>query len=282
MQSTESKPKRICISVDGSNYSDYAFELIFNEIYKPKDYILVTHIFNSAKLPTIPYLYQPDTIISKYSTKLLTKIPQDYYSVRKEDRIKKDEHALRYVIDIAKKSNIDMLVVGFKGHKSKDNSHFFSSGVAYLLKNNNFPTLVVKQNVKRSEKKDNKFNWLFSIEDTSSKSFSAFKFALQFINKKVDSVVGYHIDNKGLKADIEKEFRKICIQEGIQKIDFVAEKKDMKLTIGRQISKYVNESEGTDIDFVIMGENSSRYHKIEDCPAGEVLNNVLANVLFMK
>ena len=56
----------------------------------------------------------------------------------------------------------------------------------------------------------------------------------------------------------------------------------MKLTIGRQISKYVNESEGTDIDFVIMGENSSRYQKIEDCPAGEVLNNVLANVLFMK
>lgn len=281
MQSTEKKPKRICISVDGSNYSDYAFDLIFNEIYKPKDYILLAHIFNSAKLSTIPYLYQPDTIISKYSTKLLTKIPQEYYSVRKEDRIKKDEHALSYVIDIAKKSNIDMIVVGFKGHKSKDNSHFFSSGVAYLLKNNIFPTLVVKQNVKRADKKNNKFNWLFSIEDTSSKSFRAFKFAIQFINTKVDSVVGYHIDH-GLKDDIEKEFRKVCKEEGIQNIDFIVEKRDMKLTIGRQISKYVNESEGTDIDFVIMGENSSKYQKIEDCPAGEVLNNVLANILFMK
>ena len=282
MDSKVPKSKRICISVDGSQYSDYAFDLIFNELYRPKDYILLTHIYNSSKLSSIPFTYQPDTIISKYSTKLLTKIPQDYYSVRKEDRVKKDEHALSYVLEIAKKSNIDILVVGFKGYKPKNDSQLFSSGVGYLIKNNIFPTLVVKQNIKRSEKKNQKFNWLFSIEDTSSLSFKAFKFAIQFFDKKNDVVLGYHIDNKHFKDEIEKEFKTICQKEGIENTQFIVEKKVSGLSIGKQISKFVNETNGTDVDFVIMGNNPGKHPQLQECPLGEVLNNALANVLFLK
>ena len=112
----------------------------------------MTHIYNSSKLSSIPYTYQPDTIISKYPTKLLTKPPSEYYSIRKEDRAKQDKHALSYVVDIAKNTNIAILVDGFKGYKVKSDSQLFSSGVAYLIKNNILPTLFIKENIKRCAK----------------------------------------------------------------------------------------------------------------------------------
>ena len=96
-----------------------------------------------------------------------------------------------------------------------------------------------------------------------------------FLIKKNDVVLGYHIDNKHFKDEIEKEFNSICQKEGIENTQFIVEKKVSGLSIGKQISKFVNETNGTDVDFVIMGNNPGKHPQLQECPLGEVLNNAL-------
>jgi hypothetical protein len=278
MDSNNTK-RRYCISVDGSQYSDWAFDIVFEELYQSGDYVIVTHIANPDKSDYIPFEYQADTIMSKYDTKLVTKLPADKYEIIKENRDKNTDHA-QQVNKVAKQHNATILAIGFLGHKVGKAKNDFTKGVIYLSSNVKLPTLVIKENSRRADKLNKAFTWLIAIEQKSSRSFKAFQFAMNYINKSVDNVIGYHIDIYDSKEEIQEEFNNFCQSEGIQNYKFCIENKNKSLSIGNQISNFINFSDSLYVDFLVIGHNPHKYTNVEEIPLFEIFKSVQANVLF--
>ena len=87
MNSTNGNGNNIyCVAVDGSKSSEYAFNLVLNELYRKGDKIYVVHISNCQKAIDLPFDYQPETILSKYDTKLSGKILKSHFEVINKER----------------------------------------------------------------------------------------------------------------------------------------------------------------------------------------------------
>lgn len=279
MEISTKKANKFCISVDGSQYSDWGFDLVFNELYQPGDYVIVVHI-SKVDQTDIPFQYQADTIMSKYDTKLLVKLPNSLYSLFRERR-EHNVHALQQVDKLATKSGATLLVTGYQGHKTGKNKNEFTKGITYLISNVKIPTLVVKENSKRSEKKNGEFTWVVALEETSGRSFKAFEFASNYMNKAVDKIYGMHIKN--LKTDpneLKEAFVEFCKAQGIVNYEFILFDEERNTPIGKRISTIINYEEKFYTDFLVLGHNPNKYSNINDLPIVEVFRSVDANILF--
>lgn len=272
--------KNYLISVDGSDYSDWGFDLIFNEIYKKGDFLTVLHVANPKKISDIPFKYQPEQIISKYETKLLGKLIKNDYILIRKDRENLKTHALEVVNAVAKSNNADLLVLGCQGHKGVKDKKELSQGITYLIKNINIPAIVVKEYSQRSKKEAKSFNWLVCIENHYTRSFKAFELATTLIDKERDYITALHLysqfDNH---KETEEAFEKICTKMGIAKRKFVALEKNSNLSIGKNICDYVNFGDDY-IDFVVIGHNITKYQDINTSPTVDIIKFAQANILF--
>jgi len=273
--------KNYLISVDGSNFSDWGFDLIFNEIYKKNDYITLLHVANQKKISDIPFKFQPAQIISKYETKLIGKLPKNDYIIIRKDREDDKVHALELVNQVAKINQADLLILGCQGHKGVKDKKELSSGITYLIKYINIPSIVIKENSQRLKKEAQGFNWLVCIENHYTRSFKAFELACSLIDKEKDSIFALHLSMLGDNyKETEDAFDKYCTKANINKRKFVAIEKNPNLSIGRNICDYVNFGDDF-IDFVVIGHNVSKYStNISSSPTVDVIKYAQANILF--
>lgn len=273
--------KNYVISVDGSDHSDWGFDMIFNEIYKKGDYLTVLHVANQKKISDIPFKYQPDQIISKYETKLIGKLPKNDYILIRKDRENEKSHALEVVNQVARLNNADLMVLGTQGHKGVKDRKELSSGIIYLIKNISIPSIVVKENSQRMKKEAKGFNWLVCIENHYTRSFKAFELATTLIDKEKDIIIALnlHIYSDNYK-ETEDAFEKYCSKVGITKRKFVAIEKNPKMSVGKNICDYVNFGEDY-IDFVVIGHNISKYSMdVNSSPTVDIIKFAQANILF--
>lgn len=273
--------KNYLISVDGSDHSDWGFDMIFNEIYKKGDYLTVLHVANQKKISDIPFKYQPDQIFSKYETKLIGKLPKNDYILIRKDRENEKAHALETVNQVARTNNADLLVLGCQGHKGVKDRKDLSSGITYLIKNISIPSIVVKENSQRAKKEAKGFNWLVCIENHYTRSFKAFELATSLIDKEKDTITALHLHVYGDNyKETEDAFEKYCIKIGIAKRKFVAIEKNPKMSVGKNICDYVNFGEDY-IDFVVIGHNISKYTTdVNASPTVDIIKFAQANILF--
>jgi hypothetical protein len=277
MEST-SKSNSFCISVDGSEFSDYAFDLVLNELYQKKDKIFIFHIANPTKSSEIPYNFKPDVISSKYDSKLTGKLNKGDFQVIVKDRDEKSAHALQQVYQLATEKNGSILVLGFKGHKATADNDL-TKGVNFVINNIKLPTIVVKENLQRSKK--GSFNWLCSIEQANSRSFKAMEFSLNYIDKSKDQVIGLHITLYGEShaEEIKTYFENTCQENGVINYNFITIDKENSVSIGKAIANYANFSE-IPIDFLVLGHNPNKYEQKDVSPAFDVINSAQCNILF--
>jgi nucleotide-binding universal stress UspA family protein len=261
MDSTSST-KNYCIAVDGSQYADWAFELVLDELYKKGDKITVVHITNSAKISEIPFAYQPKTIISKYDAKLTGKLASTDFRIITQERDTKATHALMQVYKIALSNNCTLLAMGFYGHKAT-NKNELTKGITYAIDNIRLPTIVVKENHKRKDKDSGSFTWMAAIETANTLSFKAFQFALNYIDLSKDKIIGTHIKlyNDSMAKEVKNYFEKTCLEKNSANFYFSILNNDRNLDIGNQLSNFVNYNETESIDFAVMGHNVGKYSK---------------------
>jgi nucleotide-binding universal stress UspA family protein len=273
--------KNYLISIDGSDHSDWGFDMTFNEIYKKNDYLTVLHVANHHKISDIPFKYQPDQIISKYETKLIGKLPKHDYILLRKDRINEKTHALEVVNEVARTNNADLLVLGCQGHKGVKDRKELSSGITFLIKHINIPSIIVKENSQRAKKEVKGFNWLVCIENHYTRSYKAFELATTLIDKEKDYITALHLHTSGDNyKETEDAFEKYCVKVGIAKRKFVAIEKNSKLSVGKNICEYVNLGDDY-IDFVVIGHNISKYSMdMNASPTVDIIRFAQANILF--
>ncbi len=275
--------KNYLVSVDGSDHSDWGFDMVFNEIYRKGDHLTVLHVANQTKISNIPFKFQPDQIISKYETKLIGKLPRNEYILIRKDRENEKKiaaHALEIVNQVAHSNNVDLLVLGCQGHKGVKDRKELSSGITYLIKNISVPSIVVKENSQRAKKEAKGFNWLVCIENHYTRSFKAFELATTLIDKEKDTITALHLNfyNDNFK-EMEDAFEKTCAKIGILRKKFVAKEKNPNISLGKDICDYVNFGEDY-IDFVVIGHNISKYSDVNSSPTVDILRFAQANILF--
>ena len=270
--------KKYCICVDGSVYSEYGFDLVFDELYEKGDNIVVTHVYNNEKLSEIPFDNQPKSIQSKYETKLIGKLVQTDFEIIIKDKGNSNEHSIEIVNGLAKNRNCTMLVMGFHGHKGEKEKKEVSKGIIYLIKQIKLPTFIIKERSQRKSKESGGFLWLVFIEKSNTRSFYAFEFALNYINKDLDKIMGINIVDGYKDTVIELQFNSICKKVGIKNISFqyLPIQRDLKVT--GMICEMVNFGKDY-VDFLVLGHNPSKT-KVEESPCLEVMKNSKTNILF--
>ena len=272
--------KNYVISIDGSDHSDWGFDMTFNEIYKKGDFLTLLHVGNPSKISDIPFKYQPDQIISKYETKLIGKLVKNDYIIIRKDRSDPNVHALETVNLVAKGNNADLLVLGCQGHKGVKDKKELSGGIVYLIKHIHIPSIVVKEFCQRSKKEAKGFNWLVCLENHYTRSFKAFELSTTLIDKEKDTIIAMHLYFTGDNyKETEDAFEKYCLKVGILKRKFVAVEKNPKLTIGKNICDYVNFGDDF-IDFVVIGHNITKYEDVNKSPTVDIIKFAQANILF--
>lgn len=272
------KSKKYCISVDGSAYSEYGFDLVFDELYEKGDSIFLTHISNSEKLKEIPFEYQPQSIQSKYESKLIGKLPQTDFEILLKDKMRSDQHALEITHDLAKNRICSVLVTGYQGHKGGSGKDL-SKGIVYLIKNVKIPTFIIRERSQRRYKESGGFTWLVCIEKSNTRSYTAFEFAVNYINKDVDKIIGVNIVDGYKDTVIELQFNSLCKKTGIKNCSFQYINRDKAMSVTDHINEIVNYGQES-VDFLVVGHNPAKYLKMDEYPLVEVMRKAKTNILF--
>jgi len=275
-----------CVAVDGSESSEHAFNLVLNELYKKGDRIYVVHITTNKKSTELPYDYQPETIRSKYDTKLSGHLIRSQYDVILTERHSNNDHALVQVNEIAIAKKCTLLVIGFHGHKLSNTRSELTKGISYIINNIKLPSIVVKENSSRKKKENNGFTWMSAIEDNSSKSFKAFQYSLNYVDSSKDRVVGVHVKvhDDEWASDVKNSFDSICDNKQLSNFVFCAVEKPKGKNVENVLTDLVNFNEKESFDFLILGHNSNKSGnfnpKSKAFPVGEVIKNSQANIFF--
>lgn len=272
---------KFCISVDGSKYSDYGFEIVFNDLFKKGDKIIVTHICNADKLVNIPFNYLPDTIQNKYETKLLGKLLKTDFNLIFQTKETNIKHAMEQVFDICTSNSCNVLVMGFQGHKADINKKEITRGTIFMVEKVHIPTFIIKDNISRKNKTSGGYNWFIGIENSNSKSFKAFQYALKFIDLVKDKILIFHVKQFADQEEemILEEIEKFCKEKNLINYEIKIHENQAIKSIGTEICNYVNFAQEM-FDFIVVGHNPGKYRNLEASPIIEICKSAQANILY--
>lgn len=285
MEKISSDYHKFCVSVDGSSFSEFAFEFSLNELLlgnkeNTNDILICTHIKTSDQ-NTLPFKMQAETIYSYLESKLIGSLNKDRYTIHMLDHDNKKEHPIATVYDDCLKFSYNYLIVGFQGTTKRDKKDEISKGIFYLMTKVRIPCFIIKEYIPRSKKSNESYFWLAFVDTHNGRGWKAFKSACPFISSN-DTVVCTHLSGKNSeKKLIEEEFKKMCVQYKIKNYKYDDLNVDGKKSISQQIIEIVNYSEKTP-DFIIIGHNTLKYTQdtLINSPTIDIMKKAYTNIVF--
>lgn len=273
---------KYCICIDGSEHSDMGFKKIVSENFVKGNKLYLVHISNSAKFNEIPPNLLPDQLLNRYEIELSTKLNKGDYEIIKKDKVQTQSTVLESVLQIANVKNVDLLVVGALGHKGVKRSKSLTKGLSYLVSNCKIPTLVMKNYLPKQNKESKGSNWLVCIKDETDRSFRAFNFCCQMINRQTDTIIGLHFNSESYSANkVRKIFERNCSDKMIKKKLFIVKDMDKNMSLAKNILDYLIFGQ-ENIEYVVVNHNIKKYKDIEKCPTVELVKYGNHNIIFCR
>jgi nucleotide-binding universal stress UspA family protein len=245
------------VACDGSDNSEIAFDITLNNLMKEEDYIIVSHVFQSHK-DYLSYKLKPENIKQDAEAKLSGRHSSTWTSIW--EHREKDLSTKEHIMQIAKSSHTDCLVLGFVGRKGpKEDPTLLGSAVEYMAHNPVCPCLIIKDDEQRSAKENGAYRWLV-CSDGSEKSYNSLRETIRIIDKSKDEIVilVVEISNVHVK-DIEKETSKILEEADVKHHKFETIERDSDEKTFEAIVDYVNVDDTPYIDFVTVANQGSGY-----------------------
>ena len=276
------------VSVDGSEGSHNAFELVVNDLHKKGlDKIIIVHIF-SEKDEELGDQYHNKTIFNKYSEELKSKLHEDDYEIIFEER-KQNENVFEQINEIAVAKNASVMVLGYRGKDTSKKPDELSQALTYLVHKPTLPILIVKGKIQRNLRGNNSFNWLCCLESPDSKCFKAVSSMCRFVDNKNDTFTGITVRNSTNKIENDeltrKKFDKTMNKFEIKKHTFSIIEKNENENVNSCISKFIKENEKNpdlSFDFMVCGYNPAKYMKNKDVvnTTVDLIKTVDCNIFF--
>jgi hypothetical protein len=218
ISSNKHKNTTICLSVDGSEHSEIAFNLIAHE-YMPKDDVklMIIYIYKNDTDDNNNFNNLKDTVIQEYDTKIL-KFPEERSCFIKENRSEKSKHSLEQVSNIVTKYHGDFLFCGYYGIKGpKGDNKELTKGVNYLLGHSSVPTVIIKENSLDNKKVNKGFKWCFIFDASYMNYLVAMEKFLPLVDKENDIIFGYglYLSGNNKEDHIKKDFNSVMSEAEI-------------------------------------------------------------------
>ena len=274
-----------CLSVDGSQTSKDAFEIILKE-FLPRihDSVLICpHIYNNTQDENFNWRYQKQYVIEYYKTRLITSIAdrQGYLIIQDRDPYK--VHEIEQAYKIAEVNETKYFFCGYDGLREQGlKPSRIDVGLEYLLGESKIPVLVMKDKHKRGVKNQG-YKWLLLMDRSNSDCLKVLDLFLPLIDKDIDRIYGLtlmppYVAFDDIKAPFYEKMKELNFFEGEQ---FEYSFREYKTNPVPILTEFVNHNTEHYFDFVIFLNNPAKFKtQKKECHTFKYIKLLFANIGF--
>ena len=277
----------LCLSIDGSQSSKDAFEIILTEFlpYIHDSVMICPHIYNNTEDEKFNWRFQKANVLEYYKTRLTTRLAdyQGYLIIQDKDPSK--IHEIEQAYKISEMNQCKYFFCGYEGLREQAlKPTRIDVGIEYLLGESKIPVFVMKDNKKRGNKNKG-FQWLLVMDKNNSDCYRILDLFLPLIDKKVDKIYGLTLLPEYVKSDedVKKKF-----YEKMQELNF-KEKEQFEYSLipykdnnsSLVLVDFVNHNNEQFFDFVIFLNNPMKFRtQKQDCETFKYVKLLYANIGF--
>ena len=277
----------ICLSIDGSQSSKDAFEIIITEFlpYIHDSVMICPHIYNNTEDEKYNWRYQKANVLEYYKTRLTTSLAdyQGYLIIQDKDSNKM--HEIEQSYKIAETNKCKYFFCGFEGLREQSlKPERIDVGIEYLLGESKVPVFIMKDNKKRG-KKNKGYQWLLVMDKNNSDCYRVLDLFLPLVDKSVDKIYGLtlmpeyvHNNDEDVKKKFYEKMNELNFKEKEQ-FEYCA--LPYKASSSSVLVDFVNHNSEQFFDFVIFLNNPMKFKaQKQECETFKYAKLLYANIGF--
>ena len=276
----------LCLSIDGSQSSKDAFEIILTEFlpYIHDSVMICPHIYNNTQDEKFNWRYQKANVLEYYKTRLTTSLAdyQGYLIIQDRDSTKM--HEIEQSYKIAEMNQCKYFFCGYDGLREQAlKPSRIDVGLEYLLGESKIPVFIMKDNKKRGSKNKG-YQWLLVMDKSNSDCYKVLDLFLPLIDRDVDKIYGFTLMPQYVQNDDDvknKFYEKMAELNFKEKEQFEYSAKQYKNTPSNILNDFVNHNSEYFFDFVIFLNNPMKFKtQKHECEAFKYVKILYANIGF--
>ena len=276
----------LCLSVDGSQTSKDAFEIILTEFlpFLHNSVLICPHIYNGDQDEKFNWRFQKANVLEYYKTRLTTSLAdyQGYLII--QDRDANKMHEIEQSYKIAEMNECKYFFCGYEGLREQAlKKARIDVGIEYLLGESKIPVFIMKDNKKRGNKNKG-YQWLLIMDESNSECYRVLDLFLPLIDRQNDKIFGLTLMPHFVKKDddVKKHFYdKMAELNFKEKEQFEYLAKQYNTDPINILIDFVNHNSEQFFDFVIFLNNPMKFKaQKQECDTFKYVKLLYANIGF--
>ena len=275
-----------CLSVDGSQTSKDAFEIILTEFlpFIHNSVLICPHIYNGDQDEKFNWRFQKANVLEYYKTRLTTSLAdyQGYLII--QDRDPNKMHEIEQSYKIAEMNECKYFFCGYEGLREQAlKKARIDVGIEYLLGESKIPVIIMKDNKKRGNKNKG-YQWLLIMDKSNFDCYRVLDLFLPLIDRENDKIFGltlmpHFVQND---EDVKKHFYdKMNELNFKEKIQFDYASKQYVNDPSKILVEFVNHNNEQFFDFVLFLNNPMKFKsQKQECDTFKYVKLLFANIGF--
>ena len=275
-----------CLSVDGSQTSKDAFEIILTEFlpFIHNSVLICPHIYNGDQDEKFNWRFQKANVLEYYKTRLTTSLAdyQGYLII--QDRDANKMHEIEQSYKIAEMNECKYFFCGYEGLREQAlKKARIDVGIEYLLGESKIPVIIMKDNKKRGNKNKG-YQWLLIMDKSNFDCYRILDLFLPLMDRQNDKIFGLTLMPHFVQNDddVKKHFYdKMNELNFKEKIQFEYASKQYNNDPSKILVEFVNHNNEQFFDFVLFLNNPMKFKaQKQECDTFKYVKLLFANIGF--
>ena len=276
----------LCLSVDGSQTSKDAFEIILTEFlpFIHNSVLICPHIYNGDQDEKFNWRFQKANVLEYYKTRLTTSLAdyQGYLII--QDRDANKMHEIEQSYKIAEMNECKYFFCGYEGLREQAlKKARIDVGIEYLLGESKIPVIIMKDNKKRGNKNKG-FQWLLIMDKSNFDCYRVLDLFLPLIDRQNDKIFGLTLmphfvqNDEDVKKHFYDKMKELNFKE---KEQFEYAAKQYNTDPIKILIEFVNHNSEQFFDFVLFLNNPMKFKsQKQECDTFKYVKLLFANIGF--
>ena len=276
----------LCLSIDGSQTSKDAFEIILTEFlpFIHNSVLICPHIYNGDQDEKFNWRFQKANVLEYYKTRLTTSLAdyQGYLII--QDRDENKRHEVEQSYKIAEMNECKYFFCGYEGLREQAlKKARIDVGIEYLLGESKIPVIIMKDNKKRGNKNKG-FQWLLIMDKSNFDCYRVLDLFLPLIDRQNDKIFGLTLmphfvqNDDDVKKHFYDKMKELNFKE---KEQFEYAAKQYNTDPIKILIEFVNHNSEQFFDFVLFLNNPMKFKaQKQECDTFKYVKLLFANIGF--
>ena len=276
----------LCLSVDGSQTSKDAFEIILTEFlpFIHNSVLICPHIYNGDQDEKFNWRFQKANVLEYYKTRLTTSLAdyQGYLII--QDRDPNKMHEIEQSYKIAEMNECKYFFCGYEGLREQAlKKARIDVGIEYLLGESKIPVIIMKDNKKRGNKNKG-YQWLLIMDKSNFDCYRVLDLFLPLIDRQNDKIFGLTLmphfvqNDEDVKKHFYDKMKELNFKE---KEQFEYAAKQYNTDPIKILIEFVNHNSEQFFDFVLFLNNPMKFKsQKQECDTFKYVKLLFANIGF--